>query len=350
MLQTNISGYAYSNTASKLTSHQYNSNNTSKTSITLPTTITSNSKLDTSWLNLIHSITQAKYSLDKASSYNSFDMHNGNGQYSTKLDLSLFLSSSNSSYMNTSNLEGNFINRDKSYLSSTSSLLSNRYYNSNTTLSKITQDSTLSQVYTNSISENLSLANQTRWLLKMSPISEKLINNNFRFTQAKQLLGSSVANSSSSSDNIWSSSNLSKIKDLNILSLTDDVTKIEFFEDSRSWSMKKTLFTLAPSTYSLSYSSNNTQDLIKENNTSSIAPAYLLDYQLMQNLLVLPSKKSVFISDEFNLKNTSLITTDKTIYQDSFNNYLLNISSTTLTASLPNYSYHTTKSNTFKFI
>jgi hypothetical protein len=68
----------------------------------------------------------------------------------------------------------------------------------------------------------------------MSPISEKLISNNFNFTQAKQLLGSSAANSSSSSGNIWSSSNLSKIKDTNILALADDVTKIEFFEDSRS--------------------------------------------------------------------------------------------------------------------
>jgi hypothetical protein len=114
--------------------------------------------------------------------------------------------------------------------------------------------------------------------------------------------------------------------------------------------MKKTLFTLSPSTYSLSYSSNDSQNHTKEDSISSIAPAYLLDYQLMQNLLILPSKKSSALLDEFNMKNTSLTATDKTIYQDSFNNYLLNISTTTLTSSLPNYSHITVKPSTFKFI
>lgn len=348
ILQTNISGYAYNNATSKLSNYQ--PSYSTRASVSMPSAIASNSRLDASWLNLIYSITLSKYSLDKASSYTDFTTHNANSQYSNKLDLSLFLSSATSDYINNSITSSPSIHRNKNYLNSTSTLLSNRYYNSNTTLSKVSQDATLSQVYANSINENLNLANQTRWLLKMSPISEKLISNNFSFTQAKQLLGSSATNSSSSSDNIWSSSNLSKIKDINILSLADNVTKIEFFEDSRSWSMKKTLFTLAPSTYSLSYSANDSQNLINEDSASSIAPAYLLDYQLMQNLLILPSKKTSLLSDEFNMKNVSLVTTDKTVYQDSFNSYLLNISTTTLTSSLPNYSYTRTKSNTFKFV
>jgi hypothetical protein len=84
-----------------------------------------------------------------------------------------------------------------------SGLLDSKVFTTPLNLSTLNKASThLNETYSNSISQNLSLANQTRWALKMSPISEKLVRDNFNYTQAKSLLGSPVVNSLTSSNNI----------------------------------------------------------------------------------------------------------------------------------------------------
>jgi hypothetical protein len=81
--------------------------------------------------------------------------------------------------------------------------LQDKSFNSPINLSTLnTTNKTASNSLNESIRETLSLANQSRWTFKSSPISEKLVRDNFNYTQAKQLLGSSIVNSLSSSNNI----------------------------------------------------------------------------------------------------------------------------------------------------
>jgi hypothetical protein len=217
-------------------------------------------------------------------------------------------------------------------------------------LINLSENSNVNTAYTTAITENLSLANQTRWLLRMSPISEKLIKDNFNFTQAKQLLGSPITQAVSSSNNIWASNNLAKIKDTSSLLLSENLSKIEFFEDSRAWSTKKMLLGLNHSTYTLNFEPSSTSNTSSSLSSSSITSAYLLDYDLMQNLLSLPTSTSNEVANSFNSHNLTLVSSDKTVYQDSFNNYLFNISTTTLSNNLSNYKYSNTKSSSFKFM
>jgi hypothetical protein len=104
------------------------------------------------------------------------------------------------------------------------------------------------------------------------------------------------------------------------------------------------------STYTLNFEPDSGSNIANSVDSSSIATAYLLDYDLMQSLLTLPSATSYEVSTSFNAHNLTLVSSDKTVYQDSFNNYLFNISTTTLSNNLSNYKYSNTKSSSFKFM
>jgi hypothetical protein len=70
----------------------------------------------------------------------------------------------------------------------------------------------------------------------------------------------------------------------------------------------------------------------------------------MQNLLSLPTSSSNEVANSLNSHNLTLVSSDKTVYQDSFNNYLFNISTTTLSNNLSNYKYSSAKPSSFKFM
>jgi hypothetical protein len=110
---------------------------------------------------------------------------NAHDIYSTT-SLSNLLYKQEFTYMNTSNYSAKF---NKLHLSDLSSAINS-------------QDTYTSLILENSVSSTLSSANATRWLIKMSPLSESLsINNNFA-TNIKSSLGSSITNSQLSNNNI----------------------------------------------------------------------------------------------------------------------------------------------------
>jgi hypothetical protein len=77
---------------------------------------------------------------------------------SSRVDLQLFINTSNLNFISGTNLNNSSYYMIKSYLVTSSNLLQDKYYNTNLSISKLgTKD-----IYTNSIKENISLANQTR--------------------------------------------------------------------------------------------------------------------------------------------------------------------------------------------
>jgi hypothetical protein len=90
----------------------------------------------------------------------------------------------------------------------------------------------------------------------MSPISEQLSKDNFNFTQAKNLIGSSLVNSLSSSNNIWNSNNLSNLANSDNLMLSNGMANLNYFEDSRLWLSKKFYLSSSVSNYVLNYNSS----------------------------------------------------------------------------------------------
>lgn len=292
----------------------------------------------------------SRLSLDKLSTNGYSLSYQENNPKSSDISLSVFLGTGDHAFINSSYSPAPFFTQTATYSSKASSLLDSKYFNSSLSLTTLSSNQTASSAYSAAISENLSLANQTRWLLRMSPISEKIVKDNFNFTQAKQLLGSSVTQAVSSSNNIWSSNNLAKIKDISPLLLSENVSKIEFFEDSRSWSTKKMLLTLNHANYTLNFEPNPRTTLASATSSSDISAAYLLDYNLMNSLLLLPKSSLTQATKATHASSIALFNQDKTIYQDSVNNYLFNISTTTLTNNLPSYKHSCSNSNAFKFI
>jgi hypothetical protein len=325
-----------------------NINNKVSTQLSMPNTMGLNNIIDDSWSKLLHKVFKSKLTVDRLSSLNNIDVDKSNLDYDTSnLHLNLFTTTNDNNFICSTEFSYFTHQSNKEYLRSSSSLMQDRYYNSGVSIAKLGNK----DFYTNSIKENLSLANQTRWSFKMSSISEKLVRDNFNYTQAKQLLGSSVATSASSSNNVWTSSNLSKVKDLSTQSLSRNITALNFFEDSRSWANKKLFFNSSNSLYKLSYepySSINTNLNTTSNN--SVIAAYSLDYNLSSSLIKLDNSSISLFKPGTDYKNLFTLNSDKTIYQDSYNNFLFSISTTTLIKTPSSYTYLKSTPSSFSFL
>ena len=117
------------------------------------------------------------------------------------------------------------------------------------------------------LESNLNLANQQRWLAKNSLLSESIVHNSFRITQAKKLLGTGSLNPNYTSKSLWLPSQTSKLSTLessmylNNLSSNfnksytnidflqtnqttqSNLNNLNFFENSRFFLLKKYFFT-----------------------------------------------------------------------------------------------------------
>jgi hypothetical protein len=123
------------------------------------------------------------------------------------------------------------------------------------------------------------------------------------------------------------------------------MTNLNYFEDSRLWLSKKFYLSSSTSNYVLSYNSSQAIPKNSQVNYQSVLSAYLQDYNLATNNLSLRS-----LEHSSALSNSSVFySTDNTIYQDSYNSYLLALSSTTLNTNFNNYKYSSVKSNGFKY-
>jgi hypothetical protein len=111
------------------------------------------------------------------------------------------------------------------------------------------------------------MSKEQRWLVKNSLISEAVVNNSFLITQAKKLIGSGTLNKDYTSNTLWlptKSSNLSTLESsiyfnnlsqnlfsnngtktpfLKLNNLTQsNFNNLNFFENSRLWTLKKYFF------------------------------------------------------------------------------------------------------------
>ena len=103
--------------------------------------------------------------------------------------------------------------------------------------------------------------------------------------------------------------------------------------------MKKMNFGLNTSTYTLTNNNDHAyKDSLTKSNSSSILSAYLLDYNLSYSSISLSNSASVLTNSGSRL-NANLSSSDSTVYQESFNNYLLSLSSTNLVSNYNNFNY-----------
>jgi len=117
------------------------------------------------------------------------------------------------------------------------------------------------------LESNLNISNQQRWLSKNSLLSESIIHNSFRITQAKKLIGAGTLNPNYTSQSLWLPTQASKLSTLetslylnnlspNFNKLTKNInfvnthqhvqpsfTNLNFFENSRLFLLKKYFFT-----------------------------------------------------------------------------------------------------------
>jgi hypothetical protein len=141
---------------------------------------------------------------------------------------------------------------------------------------------------------------------------------------------------------------LTTLKDASNFSTALSFTNLNYFEDSRSWAMKKMYFGLNSSSYSLSYDNLTTKEALsyKDSSVSSLASAYLLDYNLSYSSISVNSTLSTLPVNNIT-QYSNLFSLDNTLYQDSYNNYAFSLSSTSTTTNLNNFRHRRSSLNNF---
>jgi hypothetical protein len=349
-LQLNISSYFYKGIMSK---SSFSANLSSSIGYNNPTLKMPSSLSDTSinknWLVLLHKLYTSKSTLDNSTNSLTLPSLTHNLPSTDNL-INIFMKTRANSYVNKLSPSSYTFIKTSNLILKSSSTTNNTIFNNALDLSALnSKNNFILETYNSSINENLNLANQTRWLLKTYPITEKLVSDNFNFTQAKTLLGSTSVNSSTSSNNIWSSNHFTHIKDYDALFLSNNITNLNNFEDSRSWTMKKAYLGLNNSNYSLYFNRSLAKYQSSPSSQNTLLSAYLLDYSLFYNYLSFNSSLTSATPSTY-LHKAMLYNSDNTIYQDSFNNYLSSLSSTSLVSSHSYFSFTKVTLLPFKFI
>lgn len=343
-VQIYLSSYFYNNVSSNIHLATQSDLNNKFTALNSLSESLAKSNISGDWVELLHSLYQSKLATHRLDSRKPKISTNSTANY-----LSVFLTTSNPSYLN--KLSSDYTHTSSASITNKlSNLLDSEIFSTPLNLSKVNTSSVvLGSAYSHATSQNLNLANQTRWALRMSPISEKLARDNFNYTQAKGLLGSPIVNSHSSSNNIWSSSNLINLKDTSKFFASPNTTNLNHFEDSRSWAMKKLYFGLSVDSYSLYFSSaasDNVVEVSVNSDGNSLFSAYMLDYNLAYTNISLSSIGARSISSR-KLPNLNLVGSDNTVYQDSYNNYILSLASTNVSSNFNSFRHSSAPTKTF---
>ena len=107
--------------------------------------------------------------------------------------------------------------------------------------------------------------------------------------------------------------------------------------------MKKAYLPMNTSDYSLSYSNISSLSSPKNTKKDALLSAYLLDYPLSHsNISLAPYSVA---SDMSVISNYTLFNSDNTIYQDSYNNYLFSLSTTSITSNFNAYNNNLISTN-----
>ena len=240
-------------------------------------------------------------------SYKTFSLSNLESSFIQKLDLSL----SNSVYK---------LNLNSNYLNSSNNSLTN--------------------ILDYSINENLSVAKQSRWLLRNIPVSECLSNSNFTYTQAKSLLGNASYNSLISSKNIWASNKANNLLFVSLSSFNESLNAsstelsslINYFEDSRNFINKKAYYTLQPR-----LNTTKLVPIVSLDNSLANEPILTLQDTILLdlNLLLLGNTLSagsyINITNNLNsVNNANLFTSNDylTYFTNSHDNFVISLNNT----------------------
>lgn len=100
--------------------------------------------------------------------------------------------------------------------------------------------------------------------------------------------------------------------------------------------MKKAYFSLGTSFYTLSADSSPLARNSNNLNSSSILSAYLLDYNLSRSNFSL-SSSDPYVESNPAKPLLTFVTSDSTVYQDSYNNFIFTLSGTTTEGTLNNF-------------
>ena len=124
-------------------------------------------------------------------------------------------------------------------------------------------DVTKTTLRTNNINSTLAIFKQARWLVRNSLISDKYITNTNKYTEFKKCIGLNSFLSDLPNNNVWASSNFSKIQNSENISkymLGGSIIKNEFrlnsilnkFDESQIWIFKKIYFNTVNKNYDIS--------------------------------------------------------------------------------------------------
>ena len=219
------------------------------------------------------------------------------------------------------------------------------------TLNNLQDKHILNSLVLSSINDSFSSAEYLRWLLKSSPLTEKLSSSLFNFTQAKSLVGKSTLNSGSSVNNIWASSNVDNIGSFNNVDIDSFVnalnSNINFFESSSLFLNKRYYFTMQPKYSATSLLDSNSKVINNANtNNNFILLKSILNSSLHQNLGgSFFDKSSLIYSNNYILNNLntgfalSNASKNNFVITDSLNIFVIDLNSTR-SSNVNNYKYY----------
>lgn len=126
-----------------------------------------------------------------------------------------------------------------------------------------TSDVTKTTLRTNNINSTLAIFKQARWLVKNSLLSDKYITNTNKYTEFKKCIGVNSFLAGLPNNNVWASTNFSKIQNSENISKYisgGSITKNEFksnsilnkFDESQIWIFKKIYFNTVNRNYDIS--------------------------------------------------------------------------------------------------
>ena len=188
-----------------------------------------------------------------------------------------------------------------------------------------------------SIESSVDHAKEIRWLFKVNPVTDKIINNNFNFTQAKALIGNPLSSSLHSSNNVWASNYTSASSNIQgQTNLPNNLTVVNFLETSSFWTMKKSQFNIDSSLTNLegySLSEDTKKDLTKDAPSSLLSASLLTDYSslLGSHLIIVQNEQQALPT--FNTVTPSLIrfSNDLSTFDVSLTPFLADIFATSST-------------------
>lgn len=201
----------------------------------------------TTFNNTKRYVPKTKSDYDYKLIYTLYDLTQDIEYFANEINMSSPLLSKEKYHKNINSITNNFIT-DKNYNHLLSKELNKIDYlmKSNKNLSYGESNNFLSNLIISDIDRDLNMAKQARWLMKNSPVSRLLTNNNNLYNESKKLISNELKNPKITDSNIWVS-NFFKKNSIKIFDKNNDINpnlieSFNFFEESREFFTKRFIF------------------------------------------------------------------------------------------------------------